>query len=102
MTRVLRSKTKLLVPQSVCRRAGMKAGDQLEFTASKGVITIKAVTTPSFRSVRAELAAIRGVETGIAGEGCITLADLLRGLDLTDRADAKTGRKVPRQRLEED
>jgi AbrB family looped-hinge helix DNA binding protein len=41
MMRVLRSKTELVVPQSVRRLAGIKEGDRLEFTASQGVITIK-------------------------------------------------------------
>ena len=93
--RVLRSKTELVVPPSVRRLAGIKAGDRLEFTASQGVITIKAVATPTSRSVRAELAAIRGVEAGIAGGACVTLTDLLRNVDQSRRTSgAKAARRV--------
>jgi bifunctional DNA-binding transcriptional regulator/antitoxin component of YhaV-PrlF toxin-antitoxin module len=95
MMRVLRPKTELVVPQSVRRLAGIKAGDRLEFTASQGVITIKAVATPTSRSVRAELAAIRGVEAGIAGGACVTLTDLLRNVDQSRRTSgAKAARRV--------
>ena len=85
--RVLRSKTELVVPQSVRRLAGIKEGDRLEFTASHGVITITAVATPTSRSVRAELAAIRGVEAGIAGGACLTLTDLPRDVDQSRRTN---------------
>jgi len=96
MMRVLRPKTELVVPQSVRRLAGIKAGDRLEFTASQGVITIKAVATPTSRSVRAELAAIRGVEAGIAGGACVTLTDLLRNVDQSRRTSgAKAARGFP-------
>ena len=40
MTSVLKEKQPLIVPVSVRRRAGMKPGDRLEFTAARGVITI--------------------------------------------------------------
>jgi bifunctional DNA-binding transcriptional regulator/antitoxin component of YhaV-PrlF toxin-antitoxin module len=81
MRRVLRSKTELVVPQSVRRRAGIKPGDELEFTASEGVITIRAVAPQVFRSVRAELTAIRDGRAEIVGGACVTLAGLLRDLD---------------------
>jgi bifunctional DNA-binding transcriptional regulator/antitoxin component of YhaV-PrlF toxin-antitoxin module len=40
MTTVLKGTDPLVVPLSVRRRAGMKAGDRLEFKAARGVITI--------------------------------------------------------------
>lgn len=40
MTVVVKAKMDLIVPPSVRRRAGIKAGDQLEFKVSGGVISI--------------------------------------------------------------
>ena len=40
MTIVLKEKTQLLVPPSVQRQAGLKAGARLEFKATPGIITI--------------------------------------------------------------
>jgi AbrB family looped-hinge helix DNA binding protein len=40
MTVTLNDKTQLVVPSSVQRRAGLKAGDRLEFKVSGGIITI--------------------------------------------------------------
>lgn len=40
MTIVVKKRTDLVVPTSVQRRAGIKAGDRLEFKVSGGVITI--------------------------------------------------------------
>ena len=42
MTITVKSKSGLMVPPSVRRRAGIKAGDRLEFKVSRGVITIVA------------------------------------------------------------
>jgi bifunctional DNA-binding transcriptional regulator/antitoxin component of YhaV-PrlF toxin-antitoxin module len=40
MTTIVKNKTGLIVPAAVQRRAGFKVGDELEFKASGGVITI--------------------------------------------------------------
>jgi bifunctional DNA-binding transcriptional regulator/antitoxin component of YhaV-PrlF toxin-antitoxin module len=40
MTVVVRSKTELIVPRSVRRKAGIRAGDRVEFRVSGGVINI--------------------------------------------------------------
>jgi AbrB family looped-hinge helix DNA binding protein len=40
MTVLVKSKTDLMVPASVRRRAGFKAGDRLEFKVSGGIVTI--------------------------------------------------------------
>ena len=42
MTITVKNETDLVVPPSVRRKAGIKAGDQLEIKASRGVITIVA------------------------------------------------------------
>jgi bifunctional DNA-binding transcriptional regulator/antitoxin component of YhaV-PrlF toxin-antitoxin module len=42
VTVTARRKTGLVVPPSVQRKAGIKAGDRLEFNASRGLITITA------------------------------------------------------------
>ena len=44
MTTVLKEKHQLVVPESVRRRARLKAGDEVEFRANSGVITI--ITKP--------------------------------------------------------
>ena len=44
MTITVKNEADLVVPPSVRRKAGIKAGDQLEIKASRGVITI--VTKP--------------------------------------------------------
>jgi bifunctional DNA-binding transcriptional regulator/antitoxin component of YhaV-PrlF toxin-antitoxin module len=40
MTVTVKNKTPLIVPPSIRRRAGLKDGEELEFRASGGVITI--------------------------------------------------------------
>ena len=40
MTIVVKGRDPLVVPLNICRRAGIKAGDRLEFKAARGVITI--------------------------------------------------------------
>lgn len=40
MTAIVKSKTPLTVPDAVRRRAGFKPGDQVEFKASRGTVTI--------------------------------------------------------------
>jgi AbrB family looped-hinge helix DNA binding protein len=40
MTFTVQNKTELIVPRSVRRKAGIKAGDQLEFRVSGGIINI--------------------------------------------------------------
>lgn len=48
------------LPLSIRKRAGIKAGDQLEVRASPGVVTITAkVVEHTFQPTKAELATIR-------------------------------------------
>jgi bifunctional DNA-binding transcriptional regulator/antitoxin component of YhaV-PrlF toxin-antitoxin module len=51
MTTTLGKKTPLTVPDRVCRRAGFKPGDKVEFTASPGVVTI----VPRRKGVQADI-----------------------------------------------
>ena len=95
MTVVLKSNTDLVVPPSVRRQAGIKPGDQLEFKASRGAITIKAVPPRTYKATKAELAAIRKGEAEIARGEYVTLADLLHGLDRPSRkSGTKTANKI--------
>ena len=40
MTTIVRKKSPIVVPESLLRRAGIKAGDRLEFRLSGGIINI--------------------------------------------------------------
>ena len=80
MTTIVRNKTEGVVPRSIRRQAGIKAGDQLEFRASSRTITITALE-PVYRPTKAEAAAIRKGEAEIARGDVVTLNDLLNDLD---------------------
>ena len=97
MTVTVKNNTaELVVPASVRRQASIKAGDQLEFKASRGAITIT-VSQPAYRPTKAELSAIRKGEAAIASGEYVTLTELSNDLDRTRRkASAKTTRKVSR------
>ena len=47
MTVIVRSKTPLVVPMSVRRKAGFRSGQELEFRAAGGVITIAPKLPPA-------------------------------------------------------
>jgi bifunctional DNA-binding transcriptional regulator/antitoxin component of YhaV-PrlF toxin-antitoxin module len=56
MTVTLKDKFQILVPPSLQRQAGFKLGDQIEFRASRGIITIvpkSAQETPLIKAFRA-------------------------------------------------
>jgi bifunctional DNA-binding transcriptional regulator/antitoxin component of YhaV-PrlF toxin-antitoxin module len=57
MTTIVKNKTEVVVPRSIRRLAGIKAGDQLEFKASSRTITITA-REPVYRPTKAEAVAI--------------------------------------------
>lgn len=87
---------RLVVPASVRRQASIKAGDQLEFKASRGSITIT-VSQPTYKPTKAELSAIRKGEAAIACGDYVTLTGLTNDLDRNRRKpSAKTARKVSR------
>ena len=93
MSTTVKSKTDLVVPPSVRRQAGLKAGDQVEFKVSSRTITITPVE-PTYKPTKSELAAIRRGEAEIARGEYITLTDLLHDLD---RHRRKGGKKAARK-----
>ena len=98
MTTIVKHKGELVVPRSIRRQAGIKAGDHLEFKASDRSITITAAE-PSYRPTKAEAAAIRKGEAEIARGEFVTLGDLLNDLDTGRRkSGAKAAQKNTRQR----
>jgi bifunctional DNA-binding transcriptional regulator/antitoxin component of YhaV-PrlF toxin-antitoxin module len=97
MTVTVKSKTGLIVPPSVQRRAGIKSGDRLEFRVSSGTITIALAKPDTYKPTRSEMAAIRKGQAAIARGDTISLTEFLHGLDRNSRqAGAKTSRKVSR------
>jgi bifunctional DNA-binding transcriptional regulator/antitoxin component of YhaV-PrlF toxin-antitoxin module len=96
MTTIVKNKAEVIVPRSVRRQAGIKAGDQLEFTASARRITIT-VQEPAYKPTKAEAAAIRKGEAEIARGEFVTLNDLLNDLDHRRRkGGAKAAQKNSR------
>lgn len=71
MTVTVKKEAPLIVPAAVQRRAGLTAGDKLEFRAGRGVITIRAkrpssvdeYTPEQRREIDARLAAARRTRT---------------------------------------
>ncbi|MDP8982441.1 MAG: AbrB/MazE/SpoVT family DNA-binding domain-containing protein [Acidobacteriota bacterium] len=64
MTITVKNETDLVVPPSVRRKAGIKAGDRLEIKASRGVITI--VTKPDSAAQEYTPEQRRVIDRGIA------------------------------------
>jgi bifunctional DNA-binding transcriptional regulator/antitoxin component of YhaV-PrlF toxin-antitoxin module len=96
MTTIVKNKAEVVVPRSIRRQAGIKAGDQLEFKASSRRITITALE-PAYRPTKAEAAAIRRGEAEIARGEFVTLNELLHDLDHRRRkGGAKAAPKNPR------
>jgi bifunctional DNA-binding transcriptional regulator/antitoxin component of YhaV-PrlF toxin-antitoxin module len=96
MTTIVKNKTEVVVPRSIRRKAGIKAGDQLEFKASSRTITITALE-PAYRPTKAEAAAIRKGEAEIARGEIVTLNELLHDLDHRRRkGGAKAAPKTSR------
>jgi hypothetical protein len=77
---ILKDDTQLLVPPQIQRRAGIKAGDRVEFSVSAGTITIQPVER-TYKPTKAEWAAIRKGEAEIACGEYVDLGDLLHELD---------------------
>jgi bifunctional DNA-binding transcriptional regulator/antitoxin component of YhaV-PrlF toxin-antitoxin module len=97
MTVIVKNQDRLLVPPSVQRQAGIKAGDRLEFRVSGPVITITATPQRTYKPTKAELAAIRKGEAAIARGDSVSLTEFLHGLGRNRRkAGTKASRKVSR------
>jgi bifunctional DNA-binding transcriptional regulator/antitoxin component of YhaV-PrlF toxin-antitoxin module len=97
MNTVVKPRTELVVPSYLQRRAGIKAGDHVEFEVSPGSITIRAVSEPTYKPTKAELAAIRKGEAAIARGEYVSLTEFLHDLDRPRRqAGTKAVRQVSR------
>jgi hypothetical protein len=80
----------------VQRRAGIKAGDRVQFKTSGRSIVIT-VQAPTYKPTNAELTAIRKGETEIARGQHVSLAELLNALAPDNRkGGSKTSRRVSR------
>lgn len=95
MTITVKTKTGLLVPPSVQRRAGIKNGDRLEFKVSGGIITIvpKLPTaddeyTPEQRAiVDAQLAeGLEDIRKGRVSPKFDTVDEMLASLKASDKS----------------
>ena len=96
MTTIVKSNAEVVVPRSIRRQAGFKAGDRLEFQASGRSITITAVE-PTYSPTKTEAAAIRKGEAEIARGEFVTLNELLNDLDTGRRkGGAKAAQKNSR------
>jgi bifunctional DNA-binding transcriptional regulator/antitoxin component of YhaV-PrlF toxin-antitoxin module len=91
MATVLGSHEELVVPAKVRRRAGIKAGDRIEFKVSPRTITITAAPARLYKPTKAELTAIKRGEAEIARGECVTLEDLLNELGIK-RSELRTKR----------
>jgi AbrB family looped-hinge helix DNA binding protein len=97
MSITVKNKANLIVPESVRRQAGIKAGDRVEFKVSSRTITIKPVEPPTYKPTKAELAAIQNGEAEIARGEFVTLTDFLHDMDSPGRkGGAKAARKISR------
>jgi AbrB family looped-hinge helix DNA binding protein len=99
MTVTLKDKNQLVIPPSVQRRAGLKAGDRLEFKVSGGVITI----TPKLPSADDEYTPEqrRIIESQLAeGLDDIKKGRVSRRFDTVDEmlASLKAGKSSRRQK----
>jgi len=93
MTVTVKNKRPLVVPQTIQRQAGIKAGDRLEVKASGRTITITAVG-PTYQPTKAEWAAIRRGEAALARGESVSLSEFTNELD---RHRRKTGGKSRRK-----
>jgi hypothetical protein len=83
----------LVVPASIQRRAGIKAGDRLTFKVSSQTITITA-SAAAYKPTKSEWAAIRKGEAEIARGESASLSGLLHEMDGNSR---KVGKKTTRK-----
>jgi predicted transcriptional regulator len=83
----------LVVPPSLQRQAGIRAGDRVRFKVSPRTIVISAVPQAT-KPTKAELAAIRRGEAAIARGEYVSLAEFLHEMD---RPRSKTSTKATRK-----
>jgi len=90
----------LSVPESITKRAGIKAGDVVEFTVRDGAITIRPAiqvekrSYPTYTPTKAESAAIRRGRAAYKRGDYVTLSQLQNDLDAAGR---QSGKKVTRK-----
>src|SRR5208283_4846228 len=84
---VLVKRSSLNVPVAVTKKAGIRPGDLVEFTARRGTITIRTATLPNesryplYTPTKAEAAAIRKGRAAYKRGDYVTLGQLHDGLD---------------------
>lgn len=97
MTVTVKNSNHLVVPESVQRQAGIKAGDRVEFKVSARTITITATRQRTYTPTKAEAAAIRKGRASIQRGEFVTLDELLHDLDHPRRKTSPKGAaKSPR------
>lgn len=93
---VTATKSELIVPASVRRRAGIKDGDKLEFKVSDKTITITHVNR-TYTPTKSEMALIRKGQAEYARGEYLTLDEFLGEMESSRRkGGAKAGRKISR------
>jgi len=108
MTITLKEKTPLVVPPTVQRQAGIKAGDRVQFRVARGVITILATPQPAAdkeeyspdqrRAVKAQLAeSLEDVRAGRVYGPFATMAELERSLRRTAPESAAKAKRLARR-----
>ena len=100
----LTSEIRSILPPSVRRKAGFRAGDQVEIKASGGIVHIipKSQVVGTYKSTKAESAAIRKGEAAIARGDSVSLTEFLNVHSQSRKTSAKSSRKVSRERSGED
>ena len=101
MTIIVKERDPLVVPLNIRRRAGIKAGDRLEFKAARGIITIVSQTQNTSdetleqrRIIDAQLAeGLEDIRKGRVSRVFDTLEEMLASLK---GSSSKTPRKAAR------
>lgn len=100
MTVLVKNKPGLTVPQAIQKKAGIRPGDLIEFTAAKGTITIRTAKLPDesryplYTPTKAEAAGIRRGRAAFKRGDYTTLKQLH---DELDTARHQTGKKSTRK-----
>lgn len=95
MTTIVKAESKLIVPSSLQRQAGIKSGDRVVFTVTPLTITITAAPKRTYKPTKTELAAIRRGEAALARGEHVSLSEFLHEMDRPGRkSSAKATRKV--------
>jgi len=108
MTITLKEKAPLVVPATVQRRAGIKAGDRVQFRAAQGMITIVTSPQPAAddeeyapeqrRAINAQLAeSLEDVRKGRVYGPFVAVAELERSLRRTARKSAAKAQRSARR-----